>query len=346
MITLRTFRNSDPPEIARLWNEAGLGRGAASGLTPDGFDLVIYSQPYFDPKGLFVAVADGKPVGFAHAGFGVNDSESALDPRRGVLCAVVVDPKYRRQGIGRSLVARAEEYLRAAGAGTISAGPAPGIDPFYVGIYGGSRPAGFLVSDSNAAPFFERIGYAATDRHAVFQRPIPGAREPVHFRLVGIRRKMELAAMLQPDPATWWWSTRFGRLDSLLFLLKPKGRDPAAAVATVTMMGLDFYLNTWQHHAVGLLDVQVKSNERRKGYAQALLLDIGKRLKDEAIGCIEMHSPESNTALIKLLEACGYQRVDTGVVYSKPASPSGDSARKPAGSMDTTLDFEPPKLAT
>lgn len=340
MISYRTFRNADPPEIARLWNDSGLGRGAALGLTPDGFDLVLYSQPYFDPKGMIVAVDDGRPVGFAHAGFGVNASESSLDHTHGVICAVIVDPAHRRRGIGRALIARAEEYLTAAGAASITAGPAPGRDPFYVGIYGGSRPGGFLESDSSAHPFFRGIGYVESERHAIYQRPIPGPREPVHFKLVGIRRRMELAASLQPPGVTWWWSTRFGRLDSLMFLLKPKGQSAAPPVAGVTMMGLDFYIASWQQHAVGLLDVYVPEHERRKGYGQALLLDVGKRLRDEAIGCIEMHAPESNAPLVQLLEACGYTRIDTGIEYRKSNGPSPD---RPSG--ETTVDYLSPPSA-
>ena len=134
---------------------------------------------------MVIAEEDGGPVGLAHAGIRANRDESALDPTQGVVCAVVVDPRHRRRGIGRQLVREAERYLRSSGATSITAGPAP-------------------------------------------------------------------------------------------------------------------------------------EQERRMGYAQALLLDVGKRLRDEQIGCIEMHAPESNAPLTKLLESCGYERIDVGVEYRAP----------------------------
>ncbi len=92
-IEYRPFRNCDPPHLVRLWEQAGLGRGAALNLTNDqSFDFVNFAQHYFDPHGLILAVADDVPIGFVHAGFGCVDDESALSMDRGVICAVAVDP--------------------------------------------------------------------------------------------------------------------------------------------------------------------------------------------------------------------------------------------------------------
>src|SRR5437762_3316051 len=115
MVEYRRFRNTDPPEIRRLWNECGLGRGAAVGVEADVFETVVFSQPYFDPNGLILAVVDNQVVGYAHAGFRAGADESALDYQEGVICAAMVLPAFRRQGIGRELVRRAEEYLREHG---------------------------------------------------------------------------------------------------------------------------------------------------------------------------------------------------------------------------------------
>jgi ribosomal protein S18 acetylase RimI-like enzyme len=58
----------------------------------------------------------------------------------------------------------------------------------------------------------------------------------------------------------------------------------------------------------------------RKGYAQALLVETCRRLKDELVTLAEAHAVESNLPVIKLLESCGFTRVDTGVVYVKTES--------------------------
>ncbi|MEX0715492.1 MAG: GNAT family N-acetyltransferase [Planctomycetaceae bacterium] len=315
MIEYRTFRNADPPGLAALWHACRLGRGAIDELTPDIFDALVLAQPYFDPRGLIIAHEDRRIVGFAHAGFAAEADESALDRASGVICAVLVHPEYRRRKVGTTLVRRAEAYLREKGAGTIHAGPAPGRDPFYVGLYGGVRPVGFLESDPDAAPFFGALGYTLAERHGVFERETSESHDPMHFRLLTIRRNMQLAAAPAPETASWWWFTRFGRLDSARFLLVPK--KAGAPVAAITAVGLELYHCKWQAQAAGVTELEVVAGQARKGYGQALVLEVCRRLRQEAITRLASHAPESNAAAVALLQSVGFERVDTGLVYRK-----------------------------
>src|SRR5262249_11990691 len=100
MARIRHFRNDDPPALAALWSDAALGRGTypLASLIP--LERFVFSKPYFDRAGLLIAEEAGQVVGFAHAGFGPNEAESALDRTRGVLCAIAVRPSHRRRGIG------------------------------------------------------------------------------------------------------------------------------------------------------------------------------------------------------------------------------------------------------
>src|SRR5207248_4905484 len=115
------------------------GRGAALLHGPTLLEYFTFSKPYFDPVGLFVAAADGKPVGFAHAGFGADDAGKALRTDAGVTCALAVHPDHRRRGVGTELLRRCEDYLRRGGAKELTAGPLAPLDPFTFGLYGGSE---------------------------------------------------------------------------------------------------------------------------------------------------------------------------------------------------------------
>ena len=315
MTQYRTFDNSDPPRILALWEQGQLGRGAATGLTVDAFETFNFSQPHFDPHGLILAEEAGRTVGFVHAGFGSNADGSGVSRETGVLCAVLVHTEYRRQGIGRELVRRAEEYLRSSGAMQILAGPAEPNDPFFFGFYGGSQPAGFLESDANAGPFFTALGYEPLQRIGVYQRDLSRQNDPMSMRLLGIRRRMRLGIATGPADASWWWRTRFGRLDSVEFRLLPKTDDTPAAAVTVS--GLDLYVPRWQPRAIGIAHLQVPAAERRQGYGQALVLEVCRRMREELVTLVEAHAPESNPEAIALLDSIGFQRVDTGIVYRK-----------------------------
>jgi ribosomal protein S18 acetylase RimI-like enzyme len=315
MIEYRTYQNADPPKILALWRECQLGRGAVDGVPCDAFEALNYGQPYFDREGLILACDGARAVGFVHAGFGANAEQSSLDHTQGVICAVLVHPQYRRQGIGRQLVEKAEGYLRNRGAVDLFAGPADPRDPFFFGLYGGSQPAGFLQSDPDAEPFFLALGYEPLEKHAVFQRDLNRAADPVSIRLMNIRRSTQLAIAHQRQTVSWWWITRFGRLDSVRFQLIPKGKvDP---IAGVTVLGLDLYLQKWQERTIGLAELTVAEPYRRQGYGQALILEVCRRMKEELVTRVESHAPESNPAALNLLASSGFTRVDTGVVYRR-----------------------------
>jgi ribosomal protein S18 acetylase RimI-like enzyme len=335
VIEYRRFRNSDPPHIRRLWCEAGLGRGAATALDGDSLESVVFAQPYFDREGLIVAIDGERIVGFVHAGFGPTADEQHLSRNEGTIHMVIVAGSHRRQGIGRELLRRAEDYLISRGAKAIFAGAAAPRDAFYFGIYGGSQPAGFLESDPLAQPFLIALGYLPHERRLIFQRSLEEQREPVGLRLMSVRRTTKLGAIPTEQPPTWWSQTRMGRLDTVTLSLLPKaGGQP---LAQVTVVGLDHYLASWNQRAIGLINLQVPEPQRRKGYAQALLVEVCRRVKNDLITLAESHVSEGNEAGIKTLLSAGFRQVDAGVVYRRPQPTTTSTS-----SVSDVVDDVPP----
>lgn len=315
MIEYRAFKNYDPPQIAEVWESSQLGRGAIGGMTSDILECFVFSQPYFDKNGLMVACDGNRMVGFVHAGFGANEERSQLEKRVGVICAVMVLPEYRRKGIGRELVKRAEDYLRHAGSVEIFAGPIHPFDPFYLGVYGGCQSAGFLASDENAEPFLHSLRYEAVRHQAITQRDLNSHSDPMSIRLMGVRRKLQMQLVEEEPVPNWWWQTRNGRLDTIRFELVPK--RGGESVAAVSIVGLDFYLPKWQTRAVGLFNLEVFDLERRKGYGEALVLDVCRRLREERVMLVEAHIPQGEEATLNLFQKCGFEVMDRGMVYQK-----------------------------
>lgn len=315
-ISYRPFRNIDPPGILRLWNQSELGRGAARPTSTDLFETINYAQPYFDPAGLIVASDGRDAIGFVHAGFGFNEQRTAIDRTIGIICVVMVRPDQRRKGIGRELVRRAEEYLRSCGATSIFAGQSRGRDPFYYGLYGGSRPSGFLESDPLAAPFFRSLGYTPRATFGAYQRDLRTKRDPTNMRLVGLRRTTELVVSEGPtEHPTFWWYTHLGRIDSLRFCLVDKKTQ--ATLAAVSVIGLDQYQSVWHERAMGLVDVYVSEDHRGQGYGQSLLVETVRRVRQDLITRADFHVPDSHTFLTRAAEGAGFTRVETGTVYER-----------------------------
>src|SRR5262249_54118619 len=134
MVYYRTFRNTDPPGVVEVWNDGFTGRGAVRLRTSTPLEHHVFAKPYFDPKGLIVALEGGEPAGFAHAAFGSNDIETAIDSTQGVTCCIGVRPAFRRRGIGTELLRRCEAYLRERGTQNLHMGVTRPVDPFYFGL--------------------------------------------------------------------------------------------------------------------------------------------------------------------------------------------------------------------
>jgi ribosomal protein S18 acetylase RimI-like enzyme len=315
VLSYRTFQNADPPRILQLWVESGLGRAAIQGRSTEPFEISNYAQPYFDPRGLILACDGDRVVGLAHSGFGTKADQSGLDPGTGIVCAVIVHPEYRRLGIGRELVRLSEQYLRERGSTIIHAGPSLLNDPFYFGLYGGSRPSGFFESDPLARPFLNAVGYDEIERHGVFIRDMSSGKDPTSAKIVMIRRQTTLEVSEKPQRPTWWWFTRFGRLDCLQYQLKFKKSQETVAV--LTAVGLDQYIPVWNQRAIGLVDLVVTPEYRGQGFGMTLLIEVIRQLRQDLAGCAEVHSPETNESAMRAVKGAGFERVDTGIVYRR-----------------------------
>ncbi len=314
MIEYRPFRNSDPPQLVRLWHESGLGRGAARGFSYEALDRLLLGQHYFDPAGFLVACDAGQVVGFVHTGFRSDSSGAWIEHEGGAIHVIVVHPSHRRTGIGRELLSRAEAYLRHLGVNSIQVGASPPCDAFYHGLYGGASVSGLLESNTDAAPFLARLGFQPAQKFIVLQRSLKQG-DPISFRLSLIRRKMEAFVFALPEQPTFWWFSRTGRLENVQFRLVPKtGGD---AVATVTVSGMDLYVESWGERAIGLSELVVNDVSRRQGHAQALLIEVIRRMRQEQVTLAEAHIAEENTAALATFKSVGFQPIDCGVVYRK-----------------------------
>jgi ribosomal protein S18 acetylase RimI-like enzyme len=315
LIQYRPFHNTDPPKLTELWNFGRLGPGAAVEFSNDALDMLVLAAPYFDKRGLIVASEEKEVVGFVHAGFGANAEGTGLSKEQGVISAALVRIDFRRQGIGRELVRRAETYLREEGAREIFAGESGKRNPFYLGLYGGAECSGFLETDPAAAPFFGALGYVPAERHLILRRDITLKKDPFDPRGIAIKRSMKFGVMDHPPNANWWWKTRHGRFESLTFALVPNNGDPSPAF--VTCWGMELHSANRGQRTVGLTDVHVTETECRKGYARVLLSEVIRRLREDMVTHVEVTVRDDNLPAINLFRSLAFEQQDAGVVYRK-----------------------------
>lgn len=316
--TFRNFHNTDPPRLLKLWHTSSLGLSAAEGFPCEILELSVYSRPYFDRRGLIVAEEDDQIVGMIHAGFAASSTETGLDSNRGTVSSLIVQPEFRRSGIGRELLARAESYLVGRGATTVMAGAGPNNNGFYHAIYGGVEPSGFSSDSGPWTEFFGSAGYEPGPVTVVLHRDLEIDRDPMDSRLLRNRRRLNMLVTDRVKDHSWWWHARHSHQDTLQIELVDRASNET--VANGRIVGLDMYIPKWGVRAVGLRDVVVTENERRQGYAFSLVVEICRQLREQSIRLVEVQIPQENTAALELVDAARFQRVAELQTFQKSFS--------------------------
>lgn len=319
VIEYRCFRNEDPPRLADAWRSAALGRSAIQPMTTTALETGVFCRPYFDRAGLMVAIDAGRVVGFAHAAFGPNASQSAVDCSVGTTLLVVVVPHAEERQIGDELLRRCEGYLISRGARTLLGGGSDQFRGFYLGLYGGSDLPGVLDSSPAMQDVFRRAGYAVEERISVHRRRLEGFRVPVNRLQIAIRRNTVMHVIDEPNRRNWWEAATTAGIALRRYELRNKSGE---LVGSSTFWDMEPLSKTWGITAAGLLHVTVEGPRRRQGIASYLVAEAMHDLAEEGVGLVEAQTSDSNAAAAGLFEKLGFDVVEQGSVFRKPTGSS------------------------
>jgi len=314
VIQYRRFRNTDPPALVDVWNEAVTGRGSFPIRTPGLLERWMLSKPYFEPGDIILAEdsESGKLAGFVLAGFGPNEEMTALSTT-GVICAVVVRPDFRKQGIGRELTRRAEDYLRGRGATDVLFGSQWPNNPYLFGLYGGTNSPGILHSDTDAAPFVEKLGYQPGSQVTVFHKRLDSPLTIADSRFGVLRRRYEPQMLRTAGVGSWWQECIWGTLEPVEMRLTDRLTNMPAARAM--LWELEGFSWKWNYPSAGIIDIQVRSDLRRQGLGKLLISQVLRFLQDQFFAVVELQVPNDNPSAIAMCKSLGFDVVDEGLAY-------------------------------
>jgi ribosomal protein S18 acetylase RimI-like enzyme len=312
----RPFRNTDPPRLAEIWREQPAQRGVMRPVTAALLEQLVFSKPYFEPEGLIVAIQNNVPIGFAHAGFGPNETQNAIDTDLGATYLLMTRAEHRQPAVADGLVARAEHYLRDRGAKVLYAGGIRPLNGFYLGLYGGSELPGILATDPAFHEAAARGGYREIDRVVVLQLDLANYRTPVSRDQRRLRREVVFVEDFNPPDTSWWEACTTGTFDRLRYALQPTtgGGD---SLASVWFWDVEPLSTSWGVPTAGMFELEVTSERRRQGLATFLLSEAFERLRARGIVRVEAQAMHHNTPAVALYEKLGFARVDEGIVYRK-----------------------------
>ena len=324
MFRLRPFRNSDPPLLAEIWRSQPPQRGILQPVTASMLEYGVYSKMHFDPEGLIVAVADDRPVGFVHAGFGPNEAGDALDTSLGTTHVLMLQGGMNEPQLAADLLAASEQYQRSRGAQVMYAGGVKPLNSFYLGLYGGSELPGVLQSDVRLHELCRQASYEEVDMVRIFQCDLVNFRAPVSHNVRSMKRTTQLAETIDPPTATWWEACVWSGLQRDRFQLVDKYHQNV--VATASFWDVQPLSSGWGMCTAGLFELYVQPDWRRRGAASYLLGESIRLLRRRGVATVEAQTMESNQGAVDFYRKLGFTEVDQGTIYRKKGGLRFDNA--------------------
>lgn len=318
MFSFRPFSNADPPQLARIWCSQPPHPRLLQPMTVGLLEEHIFSRPHFDRRSLIVAHREGHAVGFVHAGFGADSDRRHMCRDMGVICMLMVEQQMDetdRDQLALELLARGESYLRSQGAQVIYGGGIQPLNPFYLGLYGGSELPGIVESDAWRCAAFRRAGYSEMDRVCILRRDLGQFHRIVDRRQRMLARRMAVNVTVDPAARDWWEALTQGDLVRTRFELAPA--DQVTPPAVCTFWNMRPLSDAWSAPAWGLLDVFVESSWRRQGMATFLLGKAMRALQEEGITRIEAQTMQHNTEAREMYRKLGFDSQDEGIVFRR-----------------------------
>ena len=319
MTRFRSFRNSDPPALARLWNLAVPRTATAHPLNVHELDAHAWGRANFEAAGLVVAECDGRIAGFAHAGFGPDLPVSAEQPLQvsremGTVAMLIVEPGRDEHELALGLLGSAEDYLRSQGAQVLYAGGLFPLNPFYWGIYGGSEGSGILSGHQVFHGAAIARGYVPASTTVLLEADLsqPEPRDP---RTPLIRRQTQLEFSDDGLPSHWWQNLAIG--DFPLTDARLLAKSDGSVLAQAKTWEMRWFGREDHEVRAGLLDLEVAADHRRKGFARFLVGEILRRARSNLIDRIAVQTAAENQPALALYASLGFVPIDQSTLYRK-----------------------------
>ncbi len=322
MTRFRTFHNDDPPALAKLWNRTVADSVNARPLRVHELDSHAWGTINFEPAGLIIAERDGRIAGYVHAGFGPDLPVESTPPLQlshelGSICLFVVEPELDDPELCRGLIFAAERYLVDRGAKVIYAGGLFPLNPFYWGIHGGSEGSGVLAGDVRFHRVLNDLGYEPVSSTVLLEANLEIC-EPRDPRAAVIRRQTQIEFLDDAMPNHWWEGLALGEFQVMRGRLL--SRSDGTELAHAETWDMSWFCRADGRSRIGLIDVEVATLHRRKGYGRFLVNEILRRARENLVALVEVQTGSTNLAAMSFYTALGFQPIDQSTFYRLPAN--------------------------
>ena len=318
MIEYRSFRNSDPPQIAAIWNSQAPLRGRVAHVRPNLLAEHVFGKTYFDRDGLMLAILDGEPIGFAHAGFGPSAHHDSLNPATGVISSLMTVDHPQATEAARGLLDQCERYLASRGAINLTAFGYQERCPFYLGLYGGAQMPGVLGDQEAVIATFLGAGYQQHDRTLILHRALDSGAIPIARSQHLLKRTYDIDAAINPPDPHWWSASTFGPFSRMQFDLLARADD--SVCGQLLVWDMNPLAKSWSITSAGLVDMDISPSHLSLDTSRFFIAEVSRYLYRRAISLLEVQHSAKDEKAATIFADLGFQQVDEALVLEKKLS--------------------------
>jgi ribosomal protein S18 acetylase RimI-like enzyme len=325
MLTIRSFRNEDPPRLLKLWQKTqqrGNDPKAAVPLSMNLLQAQMLGLPMLDNRSIMLAFEDDIPVGYVHTSFAPTADGYSFDYTTGHICFLCVYPECSDAfGTAAALIRAGEDYLLGLGAQKIFGGSPSPSAPFYTGFYSGAESVGILLSDKKIAQAFYEANYQVHQKTAWFCFDFHSPLPPLFAEVAKYHDKFDVEISEVPRAKTWWegcTQTNGIWFDAVAYPARterPVARLRTRIAYPDTENILMMYGGIW---LASLMELRVHPDFADGGVAKYLLVELIRYLAAQnQVFQIETHAAEDSPLFILLCGDQRWQKQDDGCVFVK-----------------------------
>ena len=110
---------------------------------------------------------------------------------------------------------------------------------------------------------------------------------------------------------------RYGLIEPIAFALRDRANGTFPA--SVLVWEMEGFSCRWERPAVGVLQLHVEPDLRRQGLGKFLMVQLLRSLQDQCFDTVELQVADDNVSGLQLFRGLGFERVDFGRSYQRPA---------------------------
>jgi ribosomal protein S18 acetylase RimI-like enzyme len=295
------YKESLIEDLISVFNRETKDDGFVVPLTPEIFTDQISSKPIFSPEGCFLAMENGKAVGFALTSPGADRKKGIADPGVGVVDGLFF-PRERLE-IGDALLARCMEYFeRKGGVKTVYGFASYGGYPYWRGLYCGAEPV-CLTHYTHAWITFMARGFTHHQQALNYL----GVTEPR-----GYRNDLDYAVLDTSTSSEWAQQSWKNHLPKSI-----NAKKDGVSVGFIGYVELPYLSEYRQKSMGGIYGMNVNPEYRRQGIATSLINYLFNHAHELGIKEILVGTTVQNTAARRTYEKGGMRPIAfrTGTMY-------------------------------